>query len=305
MHISLAAETLFHIGFLPVTNSLLTTWLVMLFLFVFAFKTSRSLKRVPGRFQVFVEILIGGLQDFFSQMTGKLSNVLFPLIATIFIFVIVSNYSGLLPGASSIGIYKTEEAVEAVTEEKTSPPVETPKTDVKTDVKTEAEPVAHTEVATKKEEEKPSVVETPKQSAHKQPTREFLPLFRAPTADLNMTLALGLIAFGAMQFFGFKMLGKGYLKKFLNFSNPIMFFVGVLEIISDISKIISFAFRLFGNIFAGEVLLAVMAFLMPFLLPIPFLGLEIFVGFIQGLVFAMLTAVFTNIAVSHGESHEH
>ena len=82
-----------------------------------------------------------------------------------------------------------------------------------------------------------------------------------------------------------------------------MFYVGILELISDISKIISFAFRLFGNIFAGEVLLAVMAFLMPFIIPLPFLMMELFVGFIQALVFSMLTAVFLNLAVSHGEEH--
>ena len=94
-----------------------------------------------------------------------------------------------------------------------------------------------------------------------------------------------------------------YGKRFLNFSNPIFFFLGLLELISEVSKIISFAFRLFGNIFAGEVLLAVMAFLMPFIVPLPFITMELFVGFIQALVFSMLTAVFLTVAVAHGE-HE-
>ena len=132
--------------------------------------------------------------------------------------------------------------------------------------------------------------------------QEFTPLLRAATADLNMTIGLAVISIFAIQYFGFKTLGIHYSGRFLNFSNPIYFFLGFLEIISELSKILSFAFRLFGNIFAGEVLLAVIAFLMPFIVPLPFLALELFVGFIQALVFSMLTAVFLNVAVSHGES---
>ena len=82
-----------------------------------------------------------------------------------------------------------------------------------------------------------------------------------------------------------------------------MFGVGLLEIVSEISRVISFAFRLFGNIFAGEVLLTVIAFLMPLIAPLPFLGLELFVGFIQALVFSMLTAVFLNMATVSHDSH--
>ena len=108
-------------------------------------------------------------------------------------------------------------------------------------------------------------------------------------------------AVGYIQIAGFSNLGLSYLKKFFNITNPINFVVGLLELVSEISRIISFAFRLFGNIFAGEVLLTVIAFLMPVLAPIPFLGLEIFVGFIQALVFSMLTAVFLQLAISHAE----
>ena len=128
------------------------------------------------------------------------------------------------------------------------------------------------------------------------------PLLRGGTADLNMTLALALISVLAIQYFGFKALKNHYFKKFIDLSNPINFFIGILETISEFSKIISFAFRLFGNIFAGEVLLTVIAFLIPFLAPLPFYGLEIFVGFIQALVFTMLTVVFLNLAtISHQE----
>jgi len=124
------------------------------------------------------------------------------------------------------------------------------------------------------------------------------PLFRGATADLNMTLALALTAFGLIQYFGFKELGFGYLKKFFNFLNPINFFIGILELISEFSKILSFAFRLFGNIFAGEVLLTVIAFLIPVLASFPFMMMEIFVGLVQALVFALLTAVFIQSATA-------
>ena len=141
--------------------------------------------------------------------------------------------------------------------------------------------------------------------AHDDPEAQtpLTPIFRAGTADLNTTLALAIIAMFAVQYYAFRHIGlKAHLSKFINFSNPINFFVGILELISEFAKIISFAFRLFGNIFAGEVLLAVMAFLIPFLIPVPFLGLEIFVGLIQAFVFAMLTLVFLTLAT---EEHGH
>ena len=132
---------------------------------------------------------------------------------------------------------------------------------------------------------------------------KFIPLFRGSTADLNTTLALALIAVVSIQYFGIRDLKLAYFKKFINLSNPIMFFVGILELISEVSKIISFAFRLFGNMFAGEVLLTVIGSLVPIIAPLPFPGLEIFVGFIQALVFSMLTAVFLSMAVSVQEQH--
>ncbi len=129
-----------------------------------------------------------------------------------------------------------------------------------------------------------------------------VPLFRPGTADLNTTLALAIFSVVTTQVIGFRYLSFGYFKKYFNFSSPIMFFVGILEIISEFAKIVSFAFRLFGNIFAGEVLLVVIAFLVPIIVPMPFYGLEIFVGMIQALVFAMLSLVFFNMAtVSHDE----
>lgn len=127
---------------------------------------------------------------------------------------------------------------------------------------------------------------------------EYFPIFRGNNADLNTTLAIAIISIIFIQYAGIKYLGfKNYIKKFINLSNPINFFVGILEIISEISKILSFSFRLFGNIFAGEVLLTVIAFLVPILVSFPFLILEVFVGFVQAMVFSMLSAVFINGAI--------
>lgn len=129
-----------------------------------------------------------------------------------------------------------------------------------------------------------------------------VPLLRAGTADLNTTLTFGFLSIFMVQFYSVRYLGWGkYLKKFFNFANPIKAFVGILELISEISKAISFSFRLFGNIFAGEVLLTVIAFLVPVLASFPFLLFEFFVGFIQALVFSMLSSIFISVAIAdHG-----
>jgi F-type H+-transporting ATPase subunit a len=130
----------------------------------------------------------------------------------------------------------------------------------------------------------------------------FVPYFRAGTADLNTTIALAIITAISAQYWGIRYLHLSYFKKFFNFSSKIMFFVGILELISEFSKILSYAFRLFGNIFAGEVLLMVMGALAPLAVPMVFYGLEIFVGGIQALVFSLLSIIFYQVAtLGHGE----
>jgi F-type H+-transporting ATPase subunit a len=243
LNISIAAEKIGSIFGFPITNSLLATWFLMAVLIVFSWASTRKLSLVPTGIQTIAELIVGGLHDFFSSVTGHYIDKFFPLIASLFLFIITANWMGLLPGFSTIGFYHGE-----------------------------AMPAGR---------------------------QEFIPLLRGATSDLNTTIALALIAVVAIQYFGFSVVGPRYGKKFLNLKDPISAFTGVLEFISEFSRIISFAFRLFGNIFAGEVLLAVIAFLMPFILPLPFLTLELFVGFIQALVFSMLTAVFLNVAVSH------
>lgn len=239
MHISLVAEKIGSIGFLPITNSIFTTWLVMLFLVVFTVVVNSRLSLIPSRLQLIAEGMVGGIYGLFQSVTGDRTKIYFPLVGTLFIFILFLNWAGLLPGVGTIGLEK----------------------------------YVHGE-------------------------KEFIPIFRAGSADLNTTIALALVAMGCIQFFGVKYLGLKYVHKFINFSSPIYFFVGILEIVGEFSRILSFAFRLFGNIFAGEVLLTVIAFLMPVIAPIPFMGMELFVGFIQALVFSLLTAVFLSVATA-------
>ncbi len=122
-------------------------------------------------------------------------------------------------------------------------------------------------------------------------------LFRSPNSDLNSTLALAIISVVSIQYFGIKTMGfKRYLKRFFNLANPIKWVLGIFEIISDLTKILSLSLRLFGNILAGEVLLMVIAFLIPYFIPLPFMILELFVGFIQAFIFAILSLVFIKTA---------
>jgi F-type H+-transporting ATPase subunit a len=285
LEISIAAEKIASIGSFTITNSLLSTWIVMAILFFLSFFATRNMKMVPGGLQSIMEMIIGGFYDFYGQIIGKHIKSFFPLIMSFFMFIIIANWFGLLPGVGTIGFHETVHKTAVVAAPQTI--AETKETNVHETATTEAQETAGT-------------------TAEK-PETKFVPLLRGATADINMTLALALIAVCCMQYFGFKMSGIWYGQRFVDFSNPIKWFIGVLEIVSETSKIISFAFRLFGNIFAGEVLLSVMAFLMPFILPLPFLGLELFVGFIQALVFSMLVAVFLNVGVSEGEhlAHQH
>ena len=134
----------------------------------------------------------------------------------------------------------------------------------------------------------------------------LVPFLRSANADINVTLAMAIVAMVMVHYWGLSILGAvGHLGKFINFrEGPIGFFVGILEIISEIAKVISFTFRLFGNIFAGEVLLMAMGFLLPLIGIIPFMGLELFVGIIQAFIFSMLTLVFASMAsISHGGEH--
>ncbi len=266
MHeIFLSAEPLFFIGTYPFTNTLLLSLLAVGVIALAGFLLQKRYAEVPGAAQGVAEIAYEEFASLMDSVLGdrKKSEKYLPFVATIFIFILVSNWLGILPGVGSLGIEKKYLSSETVTGEHVS-----------------SEALA-------------------KEDHH------FTPLLRAPASDLNFTLALAILTVVMVNVFGIAAIGAWkHISKFLNFSSPINFFVGILEFISEIARMISFAFRLFGNVFAGEVLLVVIAFLVPFAAPVPFFFLEIFVGFIQAFVFAMLALVFIAIAtVEHGEEH--
>lgn len=278
LHVSISAETVVDVFGFQISNSIFTSLLVSFFLVGFAIFFRSRFKETdrPSGFQNFVEMIVETLYNFVYSITEnhKKSALFFPLIATFFIFIILNNYVGLLPGVGPIMVEESK-----IGQNLTLP----------------SEAMAAAPV-----EELVEGVEAAKEESH------VVPLLRAATADLNTTLALALISVFLTQVFGVSHLGLAYFKKFIDFSNPINFFVGILEIILETAKIVSFAFRLFGNIFAGEVLLVVMTYLVAIAVPAPFYALELFVGFIQALVFSMLSLIFFNLATKghHEEEHE-
>lgn len=290
MHISIAAETLFMLGPLPVTNALIMSWIAMALLVVVGFLFTRRMAAVPSGMQNVGEAIIETGVGFFSDVLGSRRDAekVFPIVATLFIFILLSNWMGLVPGVGSVG-YLMEETPVA------------------------HEEVVHEETLIATDEHAAPIVDehstAPQDAAHEETADEhhgpvFVPFFRSAYADLNMTLALAMISVLATHVFGVMTIGFfKHAHKFFNFSSPINFFVGILELFGEISKMISFSFRLFGNIFAGEVLLVVILTLVPYVAPLPFFALEVFVGFIQALVFSMLTLVFMKVAMAEAEGH--
>ncbi len=244
MHVSISPEIITTVFGIPITNTLITSIIATAFLLIIAYFATKTMREVPSGLQNLFEAIIEALFKMIDGVTGnrKQTYQFFPLVTTIFIFIILSNWLGLVPGIGSIGFFET---------------------------------------------------------AHNGGPSSFVPLLRSTNSDLNTTLALAIVSVFATQIFGIAALGIWkYGKKFINFSSPITFFVGILELVSEVAKMISFSFRLFGNVFAGEVLLVVIMTLVPFIAPLPFFALELFVGFVQALVFAMLTTVFLKMAVT-------
>lgn len=289
LHISISAEKLFSIGNLVITNSMFTSMIVSAILITFALAVNMQLKKTkkPTGLQNFAEFIIEALHGLVNGVTGDLkkTRLFLPFVATFFLWILLNNWLGLVPGVGTISVIEKSE----------SKPY--------TEVQETEESSRFVESAYAVESIAAVTAEETKDGDHSE--TKLIPLLRPGTADLNTTLALAIISIFVTQVFGIRYLKLGYFKKFINFSNPIMFFVGLLELISEFAKIISFAFRLFGNIFAGEVLLVVMAFLLPVLVPMPFYGLELFVGFIQALVFSMLSLVFFNMATHSHDNEEH
>lgn len=232
LEINVSAEELFKLGDFPVTNTFLLSIVLAIVIFFILFFAFRKKKVLPGPFQNFFEFLLESILNFVDSITQdkKKTEEIFPLAATLFIFILFSNLLEILPG---IGVFR------------------------------------------------------------------FL---RSPSSDLNFTLALAIFSIFFVNFAAVKRLGFfTYLKKYLNFKNPVLFFVGILEGSGELTRIVSLGVRLFGNLFAGETLLIVVSALFSFLLPLPFLALELLVAFVQALIFSSLIIIFYSTAMSHGE----
>ncbi len=231
-----------------VTNTLLSAWFATVMLVLFFVLGSRKKSLVPGRFQSLVESLIEAALSFCSSVLGpEMGRKAFPVVATIFFFVLFNAWLALLPFYQFLGFTKDGEI-----------------------------------------------------KAH---------LLRSAGTDLNFPLALALISFVFVEYWGIRSHGLGYFKKFfaiggllrLRPSGIIDAFVGFLELISEFVRIVSFTFRLFGNMTAGEILVVMITFLVPFVAVEFVFGLELLVGLIQAVIFASLTLVFLSVAVSHQE----
>ena len=297
--VSVRPEVLITLGGLEISNTLLTSWIVVLLLVLFAFFSTRNMRMIPSGLQNIMEYIVEALDGLATSVAGERGKKFFPIVATIFLFVLFSNLLGLIPGFGPIGLIPVDAknpAPQGITTFDLPPSI------------------AQSVGPNKPAEEGENIV--------------LAPFFRSPSTDVNMTLALALISVVMTQVFGMQALGpvKYWFARFFMFGKLGEFvksifqgkpkfgllafgfldvFIGILELVSEVSKILSFTFRLFGNIFAGEVVLLIMAFLF-FALPFPFYALEIFVGFIQAFVFAILTLVFMTIATTaHGAEEHH
>jgi F-type H+-transporting ATPase subunit a len=248
IHVAIKAETLFHIGPIGVTNSMVGTLIATVLLLSLAWWASRNHGVVPSRFQSILEFPIEFLANIVRAQSGSRWRAILPPVMTIFLLVLVANYVGLLPGVGTIGVHVVEDGHEAVA-----------------------------------------------------------PIIRPASADLNFTLALALIAFLLFVSWGIRANGlRGYLKETFIANPPYMTpLMTPIHIVSELSRIISLSMRLFGNVFAGEILLAVMLALTFVVVPVAFLGLEMIFGAVQALVFALLTLTYITLATAgHGGGHD-
>ena len=379
------AEVITKVGFLNISNTMISAWAAMFILLVGCFLATRTMRLIPTGAQNFVESIIEFLMGQLEDIAGtKNARRFFPVIATFFIFILLANWMGLLPFFNAIG--KTEDigveifhyieehhedhepfkeeiahssgwivdnvgiglvlpnADDAHFEMGAAPatPVSAEEAldkyivflaETFTDFEveggdghgpSEVTPEVLTAAVAKLNADPDAPKLLPATEKHAVPSAALgdelvvsgidfpgqklaliIPLFRSVYSDVNNTIALALISFVMVEFWGLRTLGFSYLGKFFNFSGAIPFFVGILELLSEFIRIVSFAFRLFGNIFAGEVLILMLTFLLPFLIVDIIYGLELFVGFIQAAVFALLTLVFAVMAVEHhDEEHD-
>jgi F-type H+-transporting ATPase subunit a len=266
---------IFNLGGLQVTNTLLCTWLTIIALVIVMYFGTRRRDLIPSGFQNFVEWSVESMLRLVQGVVGeKKGRQFFPLIATFFFFILFANLEDVLPGIDTIGRVNIT-AIQA----------------------------AHL-----------TVPPGPIVFLFGSYSNKLVPFFRPPTSDLNLTFAMALISVVVTQVFGFMYLGAGQqLGRYFQFKalfkhgpmqGPIEFFVGLIELVTYVARLLSFAFRLFGNIFAGSAVLALFAFLIPGLADVVFIPLEIFVAFVQALIFSLLTLVFLQIETTSHEETE-
>ncbi len=260
----LPAETVFHIFGFPIANSVIAAWITIIILVGFSYAVTRRMKLIPNRLQMLFEAFLGWLYNFCQDVAGEDNGRrFFPVVATIFLFVAFNAWLGLLPGVGSILVHTAEGEVH---------------------------------------------------------------LLRPANTDINMPLALALASFVFVEYYGLRLRGIRYLGKFINIggflrsmgqifkgkvkaglsgliTGAVNIFIGLLEGLSELIRVVSFTFRLFGNMTAGEILLLVAMFLVPWLFALPFYGLELLVGFVQALIFGGLTLIFLTLAVASPEGH--
>ena len=321
---------------------------VLILIMVFSLRAgSRTSEEVPSGFYNFFEMVVEFAYNFAENIAGSKVKDFFPYFMSIVLIILATNWTALIPGWDSIGLweYKPHYLAEKDAKEQeniaAAAGIELSHEEVEEFIhlRTELYDAANEGdlrapltasffpwLLRAKSNEDPDapIIELPhgEKVGYNPEAADWtiVPFLRPGATDLNYTLAFALIAMVMVQFYGFKYLGsRGYLAKFFPFvakgfgaqvaKNPIKAIdpaVGLLELVSEISKIISFAFRLLGNIFAGMVLLFVMAFLLP-IANMVFYGLELFVGLIQALVFGLLTLIFMASASAghHGDEHEH
>ncbi|MBI2031126.1 MAG: F0F1 ATP synthase subunit A [Candidatus Levybacteria bacterium] len=242
MHSSFAAESVVQIGIFKVTNALINALFVDIIIIAICYLVAKNIKLIPGYLQNATELIIHSFYEMTESVAQEKAKIIFPFFMSFFIFILLSNWTALLPGVTSIGFFKDHELV---------------------------------------------------------------PLMRGATSDLNTTLGLALVSIAATHIMSIRAVGvKDYLSRYISL-NPINLFIGILEIISEITKVISLSFRLFGNIFAGEIVLFTVSGIFAFLFPIPFLTLEIIVGLVQALVFSMLTMAFMAILTTPHHQPDH
>jgi F-type H+-transporting ATPase subunit a len=308
-HIAIKAEALTSVGSVAITNTMITGWVIVVLIAIGVFVATRKWTLIPSGIQNFVEAAMEGFYTLVTNIAGEENGRrFFPVVATIFFFIVISNWLSLTPVFNVIGWVGHEDSPATQIEEQGF---------VHGIIFEDAGPFSvipfsgpgNLRVTSDKnviEKDDPEGVQKYEEAkADGKKVGELIPLFRGINTDLNTPLAIAIVAVIAVEWWGISTLGLfTYGGKFFNFHGPIDFFVGILELVSEIVRLVSFTFRLFGNMFAGEVVILMFTFLTPLILTLPFYGLEIFVGAIQAFIFSMLTLVFGVMAVSHHGDHD-